>query len=188
MWVARIRLSSHGLLIGGKAQEFGVNLFGFPLSFYYENDWVVVHVAGTLLGEDLAKNRFVRALRKESRVLYFEVKNDFFLGMVKEPGFTRVIYSKDIIHVSPALISSDGYELLTLGSFTREPLMKLIRVVKQRWGGVLLSLQQKKLGSVSVMRVHPELTEKQREAMRLAVEHGYIIVFLVSVTCLHWRS
>ncbi len=176
MWVAKVKFSSEGTLIGSKAHKHRVNLFGFPLAYFYEKDWVVVHAAGTILGKEVDKKRFVKALKKEKRVVNIELNKDFFICTYRDPSYAKALYSKDIIHVAPAFMSDKGYEIITVGCFTREPLNKVVGIIKKELKGALVSIQQKKIKSVSIMKVHPELTDKQKQAMELAIKHSYYSV------------
>lgn len=173
MWVAKIKFSSKGTLIGAKAEKYGVTLFDFVLSYFYEKDEVIVHTAGTLFGSDKNKMLFVNELKKEDRVLNFEVREDFFVGTIKEPSYTKQIYTKEVIQIAPVLISDKGYEIITIGCFKREPLIKIANILKRERSGNLISIQQKKIKSISVMRVHPELTKKQKISIELAIKNGY---------------
>jgi len=173
MWVAKIKFESKGTLIGSKASKYNVDLFGFPLSYHYEKRWVIVQIAGTMFGDEKNKKDFIKSLKKEKRAINLELKNDFLIGVIKEPIYSRCIYNKDIIHISPAFISREGYEVINAGSFDRKKLMNLVELFEKKYGGKLISVQKKKIGSISVVRVHPELTEKQKKAMELAIKHGY---------------
>ena len=173
MWVARIHINSKGTLIGSETPRYNITLLGFPLSYYYEKEWVVVHIAGTIFGKQKDKVNFVKALRKEKRTVHFEVNDDFFIGVIKDPFFTQSIYNKEIIHIEPAFISDKGYEIIHIGCFDRKPLTKAIMLLKKKYRAELLSLQYKKIKSISVIRIHPELTKKQKAAMALAIKHGY---------------
>ena len=51
MWVAKIKFSSKGTLMGTKTEKCQVNLFGFPLSYFYKKDYILVQIAGTILGK-----------------------------------------------------------------------------------------------------------------------------------------
>lgn len=173
MWVAKIRFSEKGTLIGTKAQKHSVNLFAFPLSYYYGRKWIVVSIAGTVFGKEKDKKKFVRELKKEKRVVNFELNEDFFIGIIKEPIYAKLIYNKDVIHLAPALISDKGYEIMTIGCFKREPLIKIANLFEKKRNGKLLLIQQKKIKSISVMRAHPDLTDKQKHAIDLAIKHSY---------------
>ena len=173
MWVAKIKANEEGTLIGEKAIKYKINLFAFPLSYYYEKEGIVVQITGTLLGEEKDKKAFLRDLKGEKRVVNFELNDDFFIGIIKEPSYMKFVYNKEIIHLAPALISDKGYEIVTLGCFEREHLMKIVDILKEKYNGELISIQEKKVSSISIMKVHPELTKKQKKAIELAIKNGY---------------
>lgn len=173
MWVAKIRINSEGTLIGEKCKKYNVDILGFPLSYSYDSKWVIVQLAGTIFGNEKDKKGFFREAKKEKRVINLEMNNDFIIGTIKDPIYMNDLYQKDIFYISPALISSKGYELIEIGSFNRKLLVKIASLLEKRYGGRLLSLEDKKIRSISVMKVHPDLTDKQKQAIELAVKNGY---------------
>lgn len=173
MWTLKIKFSEEGTLIGSKAVQYDVNLFAFPLSYSYEKNWVVVHLTGNIFGEQKDIEEFMKSLKKEKRVLNFELHGNFFIGTIKEPLYSKYLYNKKIIHLAPALISDEGYELINVGSFEKKHLEKFIEIIEKKLGGEILSLQERKVKSISVMKVHPDLTEKQKNAIELAIKKGY---------------
>lgn len=173
MWTCKIKFSNKGTLIGTKTEKHNVSLFAFPLSFLYEKNWIIVHITGNLFGDEKNIKNFVKDLKKEKRVVNLEVNGRFFIGTIKEPLFSKTLYNKDIIHFSSALISDKGYEIANVGSFSRKNLNNFIDTLERKLEGRLLFIEDKKISSVSVMKVSPELTEKQRQAMELAIKNGY---------------
>lgn len=173
MWTAKVKFSEEGTLIGSKAIKYGINLFGFPLSYSYEKDCVVVQIAGTILGNEEDKKNFIKDLKKEKRVLNLEFNENFFIGTIKEPSYAKVLYNKNIIHLIPALISDKGYEIINIASFDKEILVKAINIIEKNLEGEILSLEQKKVKSISITKMHPELTDKQKGAIELAIKNGY---------------
>ncbi|MDP2926462.1 MAG: helix-turn-helix domain-containing protein [Nanoarchaeota archaeon] len=173
MWIAKIKFSVKETLIGSKAEKYGVSLFAFPLSYTYEKNWIIVHITGTVLGKEKNKKELLKELKKEKRVINFEINNDFFIGTIKEPLFFKTIYNKDIISIAPAIISDKGYDIFIVGSFKREALIKLAETLEKERNGELLSIENKKMSSISITKLRPELTEKQRRAIELAIQHGY---------------
>jgi len=173
MWVAKIKFSSKGTLIGTEAIKNKISLFGFPLSYSKEDNWVIVQVAGTIFGNAENKKKFIKDLKKDHRLVHLELNNDFLIGTIKEPIYTESLYNKDIFHIEPAFISEKGYETITIGSFDREKLTKIIKVFEEKYSGLLISIQNTKIKSLSVVKIKPELTDKQRNAMELAIKHGY---------------
>lgn len=173
MWIAKLKLNSIGTLIGEKAVKLGISLFIFPLSYYYDTKWVIVHISGTLFGDPKLKKNFAKQLKKEQRTINFELNDDFFVGTIKEPEILKFAYNKEILYITPLYVSDQGYEIITLGCFRRDPLIKIADIVKKNYGGKLISIQQKNIKSISVMTLHPELTDKQKKAIELAIKNGY---------------
>jgi predicted DNA binding protein len=171
MWVAKVKIGIKGTLIGSKAKKYNINLFIYPLSYYYEKDWIIVHLAGTIFGEK--KKEFVKQLKKEERTVNFELKEDFFIGTIKEPRHLTEVYNKNILYLTPLYISDKEYELITIGSFQRKHLEKTIKILINKHNAKLISIQQKKIKSISVMTVNPLLTKKQKQAIELAIKNGY---------------
>lgn len=173
MWVAKIKFSGFVTNIGSLAIKHKVDLFGFPLSFSETSRGIEVQVAGTIFGDTVNKKGFLKEFKKTERCLEIEENNDFLIGRILEPVGSKVLYEPKIYHVSPAYISSKGYEIIEIASFTKEPLMKVREFFTGKYEGELLSIVKKRINSVSVMKISPDLTFKQREAIDLAVREGY---------------
>ena len=123
-----------------------------------------------------AKKKFLNELKKEKRFVNLEFNEDFFIGTIKEPAYAKVLYNKDIIHLAPALISDKGYEIINIACFDKKPLLKAINAVEKHLKGELLSIQEKKIKSISITKMHPDLTEKQKQAIELAIKNSYYTV------------
>ncbi len=54
--------------------------------------------------------------------------------------------------------------------------MKVFRSLQKVKNGELLSINEKKVKSISIIKVHPDLTEKQKKAFNLAIKNGYYSV------------
>ncbi|MCD4666879.1 helix-turn-helix domain-containing protein [archaeon] len=173
MWVAKIKFSAKETLIGSKISKYNLNILGFPLSYYYQKNHIITHITGVILGKDEDKKTFLKKFKKEKRVINFELNGDFFVGTIKEPLFAKCVYNKNIIHIAPALITDKGYEIITIGCFKKEPLIKAYHSLKKYREGELLFIQQKKVKSISIIKLHPDLTEKQKRAIELAIKKGY---------------
>ncbi len=172
MWVAKIKFSERGTLIGEKAIKHNINLLIFPLSFSPGKKWITLHFSGTIFGDTKNKINFIKDLKKEKRVVNIELNNDFIVGTINEPKNIPV-YDKDIIHVAPAFISDKGYEIINIASFKRVALMEIFNSLKKAREAELMSIRQKKINSISIMHVHPNITNKQKKAIELAIKLGY---------------
>jgi len=173
MWIAKIKLDSQKTLMGKNALENNVSLIGFPLSQYIQAPWIFVNLAGTIFGAEIDKKNFIKSMKNENRVVNIEANGDFIIATVKDPDYLHPFYDKGIIHVSPALISNNGYEVVTLGSFDRNKLMEIAEVLGKEYKAELLSIKRKKVKSLSIVKIGPELTKKQKDAISLAIKNGY---------------
>jgi hypothetical protein len=134
MWTAKVKFKEEGTLIGSKVVKHQINVFGFPLSYFYEKDYVLVHIAGTIWGNKENILNFIKELKKEKRVVNLEIKENFFIGIIKEPKYTTFIYNPKIILLTPALLSNEGYEIVNVGSFEKKDLEKFIEVIEKKLG------------------------------------------------------
>jgi len=173
MWVAKIEFDGKNSLIGSKTLKHKVTFFGYPLSYTTDKKWIIVQATGTLFGKTDDKKNFVRDLKKEKRVINLELNDDFLIGIIKEPVYTKKIYNSNIVHISPGIISQNGRELIEIASFDRSILTDAINSLKKNLDAKLISIQNKKIKSLSVMKVRADLTPKQKGAMELAIKHGY---------------
>jgi predicted DNA binding protein len=173
MWVAKIKINTNNTLIGSLAVKYKIDLYGFPLSYYYNKNEIIVHMSANIFGIEKDKNNFTNELKKQQRLINIEKNNDFIIMTIKEPNYMKCLYNKDIIHVNPGFISSEGYEIGEIASFNRESLIKLSKILKEKYNGSLISIKKKSIKSVSIMKISPELTEKQRNALNLAIKNGY---------------
>lgn len=173
MWTAKLTFEGSDALLASRTKKYQINLFAFPLSYSYEKEWVIVHIAGNIVGNKKNIDEFVKELREQKRVINFELNDNFFVGIIKEPIITKTIYNKDIIHLKPALIDEYAKDTITIGSFSRKSLEKAIKTLKDNWKASLNFIKERKINNISIVQEAPELTDKQREALSLAIKHGY---------------
>ena len=173
MWVAKIVFDGRKAAIGSRTLKYGVSLTGFPLFYSYEKREVLVNISGIIVGEKRNKKRFIEDWRNSGRLLNLELSQDFFLGTIREPETTKTIYNYKIIHIEPTIIDEKGNETITVASFDKKNIEKLIKTLEKFNKTEIKYIQQRKVKSISIVRENPELTEKQKKAMMLAIKNGY---------------
>jgi len=160
-------------LIGSRTLKHKVNIFAFPLSYTYKKNWIIVNITGILLGKEKNKKAFISDLRKAGRLINLEFNKDFFIGTIREPIYSKTLYNKDIIHLAPALIDENGKETVNAGSFNKKQLSEAIETLEKSFEAKIHYIQEKKIKNISIMQENPDLTDKQKQAMNLAIKHGY---------------
>lgn len=173
MWVAKVKLSGEMGRIGSRTKKFNISVQGFPISFYAKKDGIYVYMVGFLFGEQRNKEKFIKDIKKEKGVLHFENKDDFIIAQVIEPLKLAPMYDSKIINLEPVFIDEEGYNHWTIGSWDKEDLMAFIKVVEKEYKGELISINQKKITNFSIISMQPELTDKQKRAMELAIKENY---------------
>ena len=132
-----------------------------------------VNTAGRFFGDSSKLYKFLNYLKKDKHVKHLEEKNGFFMIQVQEDYSFKYFYSPSFIYISPVLIDKKGKYHFNISSWERKDVEKLLKLVEKFPAYKLLSLKQEKIGDVSISKISPDLTDKQKNAMELAVKNGY---------------
>ena len=173
MWTAKLSFDGSKALIGSRTLKHKVNVFAFPLSYFYEKNYIILNATGILLGKEKNKKEFIKDFKKADRLVNLEFNEDFFIGTIKELVFAKTLYNKDIIHLSPALIDEKGQETINIACFEKKQLNKAIETLEKAFPTKIYYIQEKKIKNISIVKQNPELTDKQKQAMNLAIKNGY---------------
>ena len=173
MWVAKVRFDGSTSLFGKNAKKYSVSLSGYPVSYYKFRDHIRVCFAGCLYGGERNKKAMEKALRKSSRIFNLEITNDFILGEIRESLEFDAVYEYKLIHVDPIVVTEDGIEYWTLGSWNKDNLLNFLNLVERKCDIELLGIFQRNIDNFSILSIQPSLTDKQKLAMDLAIKHGY---------------
>lgn len=173
MWVAKIKFYGDETLIGSRARKHDISVVGYPISVYRKGKDIYVHTVGFIFGEEKNKDNFIKDLKKSDRLMNIERKGDFVLAQIKDPVKFEAFYPPEIIHIEPTIIDNNGENIWTVGSWNRKALSKWIDFIVKNYKAQLLKLEERKITSFSVLKMRPELTDKQKKAMELAIKNGY---------------
>ncbi len=173
MWVLKLKLSPEKFLLGSLAVKFNVDILGYPLSHYKDKKHLYLVSAGFLIGEEKNKKALIRYAKKSKDFIKIEVKNDFIINLSKQPLYTEPVYDPRLIRPKPVFISHEGYHIWEIAYWDKNPLLKIIDFAKKYHKGKVLKLKQEKLINIAFTTVLPELSEKQKKALELAVSEGY---------------
>ncbi|MFA5796495.1 MAG: helix-turn-helix domain-containing protein [Candidatus Woesearchaeota archaeon] len=176
MWYAKLLIPANdGMLVASRAKKHKIALFGYPLSFQEKNNKFLLLCTGHVVGASANKKAFLSDLKKDKRTMKIDMVNDHFgFWLLDQHPSTKMFYDPLIIYVKPFYISPQGDQILELASWDKRKLMAIARAIQTPlYGGKLLSMTQKKINHIAIMTTFPELTDKQKRAFDLAVEHGY---------------
>ncbi len=170
MWVAKFKIK-HDCWITGKTKQYSFTSRGVPLSAYEEDGKFYHTGVNYLKGKKENKEKFIKSLENDSRVVKFEVKGDQLFTLVEGDKFITHSYQKSLFFVSP-VVKEDGYEYWELGSWDRKSLITFFEKNKQ-FSDISMVKIKKEVPSLVLHQSVPSLTEKQKEAFELAQEFGY---------------
>lgn len=173
MWFAEIKFDGSEAPAGRLAKDHAVTISTYPVSHAVERTRLLVYFACTIYGAEVNKRSFVAAARANPRVHFLEENGDFLVILLEEPRSTKPIYQHNIIHTKPILIGSDGRETWSIASKNKENLMAFYRLLRKTRGAGLRHIRRGKIQDVSIAQIHPSLTTRQKEAIKLAIEEGY---------------
>jgi len=175
MWAAKIILPyKKGYLVADLTKKYRVTVYGYPVSHFLKNEILHVITVGTFVGEKTAVEKCIRDLRKDKRMTRLDVYDNFVIAHMTQPPEIKPLYHPLILHLSPSTVTPKGEYIWEIGSWDRKILQRIITAFKRSpYDGKLQWIKQKKIKNVQILSVAPNLTEKQRYCLNLAIENGY---------------
>jgi len=170
MWVADFKIT-HDDWILPKTLKYHVWASGIPVNAY-EKDGKKYHSGMVFLhGKEEDKKQFIESLKHDSFIKDMDVKgNQVYVLIEGEDAITHA-FDASLFFTRPVLLK-EGYEYWSLGSWNKESLMEFYSKVKKIASIEILKIKEE-MPSVFIQHTIPKLTDKQRYAIELAIEHGY---------------
>ncbi len=173
MWIAKFKIK-HDCILGNRCEKFKVILQGSNPSVYKEKGKNVSSSMLYMSGNTKNIERFVRDLSRDKNVIKIERKGAMFFLLEKAEEKAVQFYTQKIIFVKPVLIDINGYEHWEVASWKREEVEKFIKNIERAIENFeLKKFVQIKIDNVFFPKLMPDLTEKQRRAIELAIQNGY---------------
>lgn len=180
MWVAKFKLKDDKEDIHSPlCEKYQVEMFGFPLTNYEKSGKINLLISATISGSEENKDKFYNDLKKDKRVKFAERYKDFILMQTIHP-FSRearreikIFYNKEYILIKPVHIDKEGWEHWEVGCLDRVELNKIINAAIKYYNGKLISVKDEKIKNITNLEFSPNLSEKQFETIKLALNEGY---------------
>lgn len=171
--MVKLKISGAHAALGNLAKSCGVSLSGYPVRSHESENGIFVDFVGFIFGTEKNENNFIKTLSKKPWVKYVEKEGNFVLGRMVEGKQHSPVYSSGIVHIEPVIITEQGVETWTMGSWKKEVLISFIKSVESSGEVEILSIGQKKITNFTMMSISPNLSLKQRLVMSLAIKEGY---------------
>ena len=173
MWVSKIKIVGEIALIGGLCKKHGISAVGFPLSNIVKDDSILVYFLMFPFCDGQKRLDIFNDLKSQERIVHAEMKDHCIIGQIKEPIEMAAMYQYNLVQVEPVKVSPDGSEVWTVASWDKKELMDFCEIMESKFGSTLLKMREEPISNISILTIHPELTDNQRRAIELALEHGY---------------
>ncbi len=185
MWIAKFKVFDEKNKIGIILRECRVKMHYYPVNCYIKNNRYYFIAIGLLEGHRENKEKFIRGLRKlkhakkDRRLELLECEEDFFVLITSHTIdretklFVSTAYNPSLIHFEPVIWHEDGWEEWKIASLEKRDITKLIHVGEAKYKLKLLQFVNRKIKNFGFLTLLPELTEKQKQALKLAVDKGY---------------
>jgi hypothetical protein len=173
MWRLKLKLEAKNQFLGNLAIKYKVSITGYPLSYWKDNKNLYLMQAGFVFGDEKSIALLKKEIKKLREILEVEWAGDFALMVTKQPLFTEPVYNPKIIRPSPVIIHKEGYHIWDLASFDKKALNKVIDFAERYFGAKIISFKEEKISNISFTRLLPELSDKQRKALEIAINKGY---------------
>jgi len=171
MWVIKITVPyNKKTLLGNLAKKHSLTFFGYPLSHTLYKNYVRIVTSGYVLGDNVKE--CVRDLKRSNRVFNMEVHDNFFILDIKQHIANKFLFQPGLVLIKPAMITPKGEYIFEIASWDKE---KLTNIFKEYnfLSAKLHSIQKKKITNIQTMNIYPNLTDKQKDALNLAIKRGY---------------
>jgi predicted DNA binding protein len=183
MWTCKFRIYDKENEIREVIEKNKNEVYYYPVNHYIKGERHFFILMGIVQGGN--RNGFfagLKELKKQGmrrRVESLEAENDFFVMITshtmneEQRKYVNLFYNPAIIHYRPIMFHKNGWEEWEIASMERKPLEDIIHVGREIYELELLRFRQERIKNFGFLTMLPELTEKQKGALKLALEHGY---------------
>jgi predicted DNA binding protein len=125
-------------------------------------------------GEEAKVKGFIADLKRDPKVILAEEKGRMFFLLEKADSKAVKFFNPKLIFIKPVLLDKNGWETWEVGSWDKKIVSDFVNSVKKEMPeSKLIKFVRTKLDQVFFPKLMPDLTEKQKRALELAVEQGF---------------
>ncbi|MFA6072883.1 MAG: helix-turn-helix domain-containing protein [Candidatus Woesearchaeota archaeon] len=173
MWVISITIPyNKSSFFGFIAKKNNITIFGYPHSHTLYSNHIRILTSGFVIGTEKNIKQTIKDLKKDNRLLNIEINKNHLILDVKQHLMNKELFQPGLLFIKPGITTNKGEYIFEIGSWKREQLINIYKAykienVKLNW------IKKKKISGIQITTPTPNLTEKQKQAFKLAVEKGY---------------
>lgn len=181
MWALKIMAKEKEGPYSWRTEKFNVKLYYYALNNYYEKGKYYFTSTGLVEGSQQNVNAFMKSLSKDKKTSHFEKNKNSFVYIYSEDEKSeripavKLAYNPKFFFLKPAYVDEKGFEHWEIACAERKELDAIIKLahVWKKTEFKLHHLKKQKFESVMLFSTHPNLTDRQKKALDLAIENGY---------------
>ncbi|MDO8627602.1 MAG: helix-turn-helix domain-containing protein [Candidatus Diapherotrites archaeon] len=175
MWVGHFHLKHDNCIHLANCNKFDVVLSVYPLNIHKDKEFIYYTNINVLSGSEQNKKKFISAFKKDKRTQKMEINGNQFISFLKTERtdyHTMEQYDKRMFFLQP-VVHDKGYEDWVVGSWEKKVVTDFYKRCKKLFDVKLYGIKEEKNKNVFFPKIAPNLTQKQVEALELAITLGY---------------
>ncbi len=186
MWVSKFTAYDSSNLINNIVKKYRLTISYYPVNHYKKDEQYFFIAVGEAHGEKENIKKFFKELKsfktfaQNKRIVSkLEVNGNFFVIVTSEKESSNLntmvslFYNPEIVHIRPAIIDENGYETWEIGCIDRKLLEKILPVARVKYMCDVKKIRNEKIDNFGTIAMLPSLTDKQYNAIALAIKEGY---------------
>ncbi|MFH1311410.1 MAG: helix-turn-helix domain-containing protein [Nanoarchaeota archaeon] len=185
MWTVKFKVFDENNVLNKILRKNKVKIYYYPINYYIKENRYYFIATGIIQGNKKNISNYFKELKslknaKEGRrVDLLEIEGNFFTLIsshtinTENRLFVNVAYNPSLIHYKPVVWHEDGWEEFNVASMERKDIEKLVKIGETKYKLKLLEFKQNKIKNLGYLTILPELTDKQKKAIELAIRSGY---------------
>ena len=175
MWIGHFKVWHKNCIYLANASKCRIVISMYPLTSYMEGKYRYHTNVNILNGKKQDIEKFIAAMRKDKRCLEFRGSGNVYLSYIRLESsdyHTTNYYTPKIFLLKP-ILHKDGKEEWYFGAWEKEIITEMFNTFKKHFQVEVLSIKQTDFTDIFIPHIMPKMTEKQKEALRVALEEGY---------------
>lgn len=179
MWKAKFKVYDETGIFMSIAMKYKIKIYGYMFNYFFDKNSAYFTLSVFPECDPNVRNKIKKELLNAKKVDKLEDQGNFFICRLKISWKTEkerrpsLFYNPLIIQVKPFIIYQDGWEELEFASFDRKYLEEILEISEEKYKLKLIYLKKEKIDNFGVVHALPSLTEKQKQALDMAISNGY---------------
>jgi len=166
----------HDCILGNRCEKYKVTLQSSNPIVYTEKGKVISSSMHYMSGHPEDLDSFIKDLKNDNKVISVERKSNMFFLLEKAKEKAVQFITPKLIFTKPVLQDTGGYETWEVASWERKEIENFVKKVEKSFENYkLLKFIELKIDNIFFPRLMPNLTDKQKRAVELAIHEGYYL-------------